>query len=145
MTRADEMKRALQEAGYRMTPQRLAICDILAASEEHPTPYVVYDEVRQAFPTVSLATVYNTLAALRDLGEIVEIGLGRSKTHYEPNLAPHANLICLQCGRIVDFDDLPMEQWSGQIGEASGFAVKNTRIDVFGVCQRCQESEKVHG
>lgn len=137
--RAEQLKGALRDAGYRMTPQRMAICDVLAASAEHPTPYVVYDRVRERFPTVSRATVYNTLNALRDLGEIVEIGLGRSETHYEPNLEPHANLICLYCGRIVDFDALPMEQLSHQIVAKSGFVIKNTRIDVFGVCRDCQQ------
>ena len=124
-----------------MTPQRLAICDVLAASDDHPTPYVVYERVRVQVPTVSVATVYNTLGALRDLGAIVEIGLGRSEAHYEPNLAPHANLICLQCGRISDFEGLPMLQMASQIEASSGFDIKNTRIDVYGVCRECQGAD----
>jgi Fur family peroxide stress response transcriptional regulator len=123
----------------------MAICDALAASDEHPTPYAVYEQVRRRFPSVSRATVYNTLNALRDLGEIVEIGLGRSQAHYEPNLAPHANLICLRCGRIVDFEELPMAELRGEIAARSGFAVKNTRIDVYGVCRQCQERVDQHG
>ena len=140
MNRVEQLQTALREAGYRMTPQRLAICDVLADSREHPTPYRVYEQVRQHFPTVSIATVYNTLNALRDLGEIVEIGLGRSETHYEPHLEPHANLICLRCGRITDFEDLPMTQLHDQIALHSGFAIKNTRIDVYGLCRECQET-----
>lgn len=139
--RAEQMERALQQAGYRMTPQRTAICEVLAHSTEHPTPYAVYDQVRLRFPTVSRATVYNTLTALRDLGEIVEIGLGRSETHYEPNLAPHANLICLRCGRIEDFPDLPIDLLRARVADEAGFDAKNTRIDVFGVCRHCQPQE----
>ncbi|MCB9152700.1 MAG: transcriptional repressor [Caldilineae bacterium] len=111
MNRSEKLQHALRSAGYRMTPQRLAICDVLAASDDHPTPYVVYERVRVQVPTVSVATVYNTLGALRDLGAIVEIGLGRSEAHYEPNLAPHANLICLQCGRISDFEGCRCCRW----------------------------------
>ena len=121
MNRQEQLIDALRQAGYRMTPQRMAICEVLAASDEHPTPYAVYERVHAAFPTVSLATVYNTLNALRDMGEIVEIGLGRSETHYEPNLAPHANLICLQCGRISDYEELPMEQLRGAIAGVAHF------------------------
>lgn len=143
MTRSEKLQDALRAAGYRMTPQRLAICDVLAASDDHPTPYVVYQRVRARVPTVSVATVYNTLGALRDLGAIVEIGLGRSEAHYEPNLAPHANLICLQCGRISDFEGLPMHELGQQITGASGFAITNTRIDVYGVCRECQSSAVV--
>ncbi len=138
MNRSHQLQQALQRAGYRMTPQRLAICDVLATSDDHPTPYVVYERVRIQVPTVSVATVYNTLGALRDLGAIVEIGLGRSEAHYEPNLAPHANLICLQCGRISDFEGLPMQAMADQINTTSGFDIKNTRIDVYGVCRECQ-------
>ena len=137
-TRAEQMQSALHRAGYRMTPQRSAICEVLAYSTEHPTPYAVYDQVRLRFPTVSRATVYNTLTALRDLGEIVEIGLGRSEAHYEPNLAPHANLICLRCGRIEDFPDLPIDLLRERVANEAGFDAKNTRIDVFGVCRPCQ-------
>jgi Fur family peroxide stress response transcriptional regulator len=142
--RSEQLMNALQQAGYRLTPQRMAICEVLAGSEDHPTPYNIYDAVRERFPTVSRATVYNTINALRDLGEIVEIGLGRSETHYEPNLAPHANLICLHCGRIVDFEDLPMVQLRSQIASGTGFDIKNTRIDVFGICRDCQESANGH-
>ena len=136
--RTEQLQGALRHAGYRLTPQRMAICEVLAESDDHPTPYVVYEHVRARFPTVSRATVYNTLNALRDLGEIVEIGLGRSESHYEPNLRPHANLICLHCGRIVDYEDLPMAELSSHIADGSGFAVKNTRIDVYGICRQCQ-------
>ncbi len=142
--RAEELKAALRTGGHRLTPQRMAICEVLAASGEHPTPYVVHQEVRQRFPTVSLATVYNTLNALRDMGEIVAIGLGRDKTHYEPNMDPHANLICLECGRILDFEDIPVDYLREVLESRSGFAVKNTRIDVFGICQDCQEKAKQH-
>ncbi|MCB0242983.1 MAG: transcriptional repressor [Anaerolineae bacterium] len=141
MNRSEKLQHALRVAGHRMTPQRLAICDVLAASDDHPTPYVVYERVRVQVPTVSVATVYNTLGALRDLGAIVEIGLGRSEAHYEPNLAPHANLICLQCGRISDFEGLPMLQMASQIETSSGFDIKNTRIDVYGVCRECQGAD----
>lgn len=140
--RSEQLQDALREAGYRMTPQRSAICEALADSDEHPTPYGVYDQVREHFPTVSRATVYNTLNALRDLGEIVEIGLGRAETHYEPNLAPHANLICLQCGRIQDFSDLPIDVLRDKVAAQSGFSVKNTRIDMYGVCRDCQDREE---
>ncbi|MEA3336414.1 MAG: Fur family transcriptional regulator [Chloroflexota bacterium] len=138
--RSQQMEEALRQAGYRMTPQRLAICEVLAGSADHPTPYSVFDQVRERFPTVSRATVYNTLNALRDLGEIVEIGLGRSETHYEPNLAPHANLICLRCGRIVDYDGLPLQELGSEVAADTGFDVKNTRLEVFGICDKCQRA-----
>ena len=142
--RSLQLQNALRAAGYRMTPQRTAICEALAASHEHPTPYDIYSQVQERFPAVSRATVYNTLNALRDLGQIVEIGLGRAETYYEPNLAPHANLICLQCGRIEDFSDLPIDVLRNQVANHAGFAVKNTRIDVYGICQKCQQQDEYH-
>lgn len=129
---------ALQSGGYRLTPQRLAICRYLAASREHPSPGQVYEQARNEHPAISLATVYNTLEVLRDLGEIVEIPGGAEGVRYETDLSLHANLICMQCGGIVD---LPLDCLSAAetaIRAASDFELRRLRLDGFGLCSACQ-------
>ena len=99
MDRTQEFVAALRAAGYRITPQRVEICHALAESREHPTPQALYRQISAKFPGISQATVYNTLTVLRDLGEVVEVGLGQDRTYYEPHATPHANLICVRCGQ----------------------------------------------
>lgn len=132
---------ALQQGGYRLTPQRLAICRHLAASREHPSPGQVYESVRDEQPAVSLATVYNTLEILRDLGQIIEIPSGAEGVRYETDLSPHANLICMQCGCIVD---LPLDCLSAAeaaIRMVSDFELRRLRVDGFGRCSACRQQD----
>ena len=80
MERTQEFVAALRAAGYRITPQRVEICRALAESREHPTPQALYRQISAKSPGISQATVYNTLTVLRDLGEVVEVGLGQDRT-----------------------------------------------------------------
>lgn len=129
---------ALQSGGYRLTLQRLAICRHLAASRDHPSPGQVYDQVRNEQPAISLATVYNTLQVLRDLGQISEMAGGAEGVRYETDLNPHANLICVQCDAIVD---LPLDCLSiaeAAIRGASDFDLRRLRVDGYGLCSGCR-------
>ncbi|NOX64097.1 MAG: transcriptional repressor [Chloroflexi bacterium] len=139
--RYEALSTALKRAGYRLTPQRLAICEYLANSREHPSPAEVYEHVRAQYPTMSRATVYNTLNVLRDLGEIIEIRSGAEGVRYETDLTPHANLICLRCGRIIDFPLDRMDAIRKDMVEAAGFELRGFRVDGFGLCAECKKEE----
>ena len=73
----------LRDVGCRMTPQRLALLHILSAADNHPSAQQLYEELRQQFPTTSLATVYKTLNVLKDLGEVNEMGFGSGDNRYD--------------------------------------------------------------
>ncbi|MCO6450149.1 MAG: transcriptional repressor [Caldilineales bacterium] len=129
----------LQDAGHRLTPQRQAICDYLANTRSHPSPADVYEFVRTQYPSISLATVYNTLAVLRDLGEIVEVGPGDTAgVRYETDLTPHANLVCQSCGRIVDVPLTTPHLVSDAQAGAFDFELINVRVTGFGLCGVCR-------
>lgn len=138
MNRTDELIRALRATGYRITPQRVEICRALAESKEHPSPQAIYQQVSAKYPGISQATVYNTLTVLRDLGEVVEVGLGQDRTHYEPDPSPHVNLICLRCGKIEDLENGAVAALSAQLAEAQGLRMKAARMDIYGFCRTCQ-------
>lgn len=142
------MTQALRQAGYRLTPQRLAICQHLAASREHPTPAAVFAHIRAQYPTISLATVYNTLNVLRELGEIVEIPGGAEGVRYETDPSPHANLICQRCGRITDVPLTGLIELRAVISASTDFDLRGgLRIDGKGLCAACQllnENEGIH-
>jgi Fur family transcriptional regulator, peroxide stress response regulator len=138
MNRTDELIRALRSTGYRITPQRVEICRALAESKTHPSPQAIYQQVSVKYPGISQATVYNTLTLLRDLGEVVEVGLGQDRTHYEPDPAPHVNLICLRCGAIEDLENETVTTLSAQLAETQGLRMKAARMDIYGFCRTCQ-------
>ena len=96
----------LNQRGCRITSHRLALIHLLAVSEGHPNAATLYEQLRMQFPTVSLATIYKTLALLKEEGEVLEIDL-HSESHYDGNKPyPHPHLICSRCSRILDGDEV---------------------------------------
>lgn len=131
---------ALQRAGLRLTPQRRAVCEYLAHTDQHPSPYQVYADVTRAHPEVSRATVYNTLNTLQQLGAIVELSFGAEHTHYDTNPEPHINLICLRCHQIVDFaGELALTAVGERILQETGFQMAAAKVDLVGFCAGCRE------
>src|SRR5512147_1159807 len=88
--------------GFKLTPQRIAVLEYLQGNTEHPSAETVYRNVSRTFPTMSFATVYNTLAALRNRGHLLELTIDADKRRYDPNTKPHNHMICSECRRIVD-------------------------------------------
>jgi Fur family peroxide stress response transcriptional regulator len=130
---------ALRNKGYKATPQRIAICRIALHSREHPTAQSIYDKVKKVHPTVSLATVYKTLQVLRDLDLIQELNFPKGQARFDPYIKPHVNLICQQCGSIEDLDDPTAREITEKVSTAAKFKPNGQRIDVYGICQKCNK------
>ncbi len=137
--RMEEMVGKLKGREYRLTPQRLAVVRILAESDEHPTVEKIFERVKVDFPTTSLATVYKTLAVLKELGEVLEIGFSDGSNRYDGvNPRPHPHLVCTRCGRIQDPDMDFLDGLTERVAAETGFRVTKHRLDFFGLCADCQ-------
>jgi len=137
--RFDELIAALKEHDFRLTPQRIELVRLIASSEGHPSAAQLYDRIKQQFPTISQATVYKTLALLKDLGQVLEIGL-RDDNHYDGNRPqPHPHLICIKCNKIVDAE-LSLDQESIRKMEIeSGYTILRPQISFYGLCPDCKK------
>ena len=141
--KADNFMMILRNAGLRITAQRRAVCDYLAATESHPSPYQAYDALSAISPDISRATVYNTLNTLRDLGAIVEISVGAGHTHYETDTSPHINLICLGCEQVMDYHGpFSLGEVQGQIMQEMGFVTVAGKVELIGFCQACRDRKR---
>lgn len=150
-TRFDELINALKQKSYRMTPQRLELVRVIAASVGHPSASQIYETIKGQFPTMSQATVYNTLALLKEMGQILEIDL-HGDSHYDGNRPEsHPHIICTGCNKIVDgnFDfDIGLIK---QLEETSGFHITRTQFAFYGLCPDCRSdcegfnSNKLYG
>lgn len=130
----------LHSFGFRLTPQRMAILSILAESEAHPTVEDVFDQVRVNFPMTSLATVYKTVAMLKEVGEIHELSFGAGSSRYDASKPqPHPHLICTGCQKILDPDIELLADVSHKLEEKYGYQITNQRMDFFGLCPECQQ------
>lgn len=129
----------LKEAGLRLTPQRLLIYQTLLQSKQHPTAQELFETIKDELPSLSQATVYNTLQALVRVGLIQEIGeAGDGTVHYDADLTPHVNLICTRCHRVDDFFDVPLKSVAQQVAGQSGYQIQGARVAYYGLCPECQ-------
>ena len=137
----DVLVKQLKEVGLRVTPQRLAIYRALAMSDAHPTAQELFEQLYRKLPSLSPATVYNTLQTLVRHGLIHEIGeAGDGAIHYDANPAPHINLICTRCHRVEDFFDVSFDGFAEEVIDRSGYQVQGMRIAYYGLCPRCQQT-----
>jgi len=91
----------VRRAGLKMTPQRIALVQLFATDESHTTAQGLFERLRPAFPTMSFATVYNTLDALAKAGLSSTIRLGHA-ARFDPNTTPHHHTVCDGCGDVRD-------------------------------------------
>ena len=134
---------ALQQSGMRLTPKRMAVCKLLAESDERPSAAMIYEELRPQFQSLSLATVYNTLDMLVSLGAVNVLGhAGDDHVHYDADLDPHVNLACIACHSIVDIPSEHIQHLNSEITKISGYKLLGSRVLYYGLCPECQEAEK---
>ena len=125
-----------KDIGLKLTPQRLAILDFLEGNTDHPSADDIYKAVSVQHPTMSFATVYNTLDTLKDKGHILELTIDPDKKRFDPCTDPHHHLICLSCKRVEDIHmmfnlDLP-EAMKGE------FRITGNHIEFYGICPVCR-------
>lgn len=137
--RFNQLIAALKERDFRLTPQRVELVRLIAASEGHPSATQLYTTIKRQFPTMSHATVYKTLTLLKEMDQVLEIDL-HNDSHYDGNRPePHPHLICVRCNKIID-GDVSLDQESlRNLEQASGYKVIRPQISLYGLCPDCQE------
>jgi Fur family transcriptional regulator, peroxide stress response regulator len=124
----------------KMTPQRMAIMQHLDGNVTHPGAADIYGALHKQFPTMSLATVYNTMETLKEQGMVVELSIDPAKKRFDPNIEPHHHLICIECKKIVDiFTEFPLGLTED---EKNGFEIICNRVDFYGICEDCSGAGK---
>ncbi len=141
-TRLERMLAKLKSHDFRITPQRLAVLRILSVSEDHPSAEQIYERVKTEFPTTSLATIYKTIALLKELNEILELGFPDGRNRYDGTKPfPHPHMICTKCRKIMDPYLISLDDLMQEMSEKTGFRISYHRLDFFGVCRECQKAE----
>jgi Fur family peroxide stress response transcriptional regulator len=125
-----------RHSGLKLTPQRLAILQYLENNKDHPSADDIYKAVSKKFPTMSLATVYNTLETLKQRGLVKELTMDPYKMRFDPQPSPHHHLICMDCRKIIDIHakfkiSLPRV-------EGVGFEIIGNHIEFYGRCPNCK-------
>jgi Fur family peroxide stress response transcriptional regulator len=127
----------LRKSGFKVTPQRLVICEVILSSKEHPTAEQVYEKVKETYPAISMATVYQTLHLLSQIGLVQEIRFSDRVFRFDPDISPHINIICKKCKKIEDYKAESIEKLWAQIIKELGLKPIGQRIDIYTYCDKC--------
>ncbi|HEX9295671.1 MAG TPA: transcriptional repressor [Polyangiaceae bacterium] len=142
--RVEKMLAGVRRAGLKLTPQRMAIVKELASDETHPTAQEIFERLRPGLPTMSFATVYNTLDALSSAGLCAALSLSPGSGRFDPNMIPHHHVVCDVCGAVRDVpsagagahaSDPSVAKAVGQV--LPGFEVRSVERIFRGICASC--------
>ena len=141
-SRFEELINRFRERGLRLTPQRVALLRLLAEGRGHPSARRLYEQLSQQFPTTSPATVYKTLALLKEMGEVLELGFSDDDNRYDGSRpTPHPHLICMCCRAIMDPKVSLLQNLEAEMARESGYQILSQRLDFYGICPDCQASD----
>lgn len=128
----------LKEKDIRLTPQRLAICDLLFDNDNHPSAEDIYNTIKVKFPTISLATVYKTFSLLKNENLISEIPVGPF-SRFDANKEVHINVICPECNNISDLESDSVRDFYKDIEKELGGDIIDQQFNIFKKCQDCSK------
>ncbi len=134
----------LKDKGLKITPQRLAIIDVLVEKGDlHPTASFIHEEAKKKDNKLSLSTTYATLNEFSRRGILRMLQFDRMENRFERNPEEHINLICERCGKIIDYK-LPAAFNQNEVADNTGFLITDSRLEYYGYCGSCIH-DKRHG
>ncbi len=117
--------------------QRQMIYNFLMTRKDHPTADVVYKNVRQEYPNISLGTVYRNLTLLADRGEILRIQVGDGVDHFDADTSRHCHFFCSDCGGVTDMQLDCVEDMFTRAQQKCSGKIESQSICFYGTCRKC--------
>lgn len=141
-TSTNQIIKSLKKTGYKITPQRKLILDVLNNSDHHLSPANIYNKVREKYPEIGLVTVYRTLEILDKAGYICRLTLPSGLAAYLLKRCPsgqhHHHLVCQCCGKVVNFNNCNLAELEKKITDETGFIIRSHTLELNGKCPACQ-------
>lgn len=134
----------LKEKDVRMTSQRTAILENLLDGNKHPTVNEIYEDLKDDFPSMSVATIYNNLKFFKEAGLVKELPFGDGSSRFDLTTVDHFHTICRNCGKIQDFHFPGLVEDDNLTQSIGDFRAEDYRFEIIGLCKECQKKLKLH-
>jgi Fur family ferric uptake transcriptional regulator len=130
----------LDSKDLKLTKERKAVLQEIFLHRGHLEAEDLLHNLRRKKKRASRATIYRTLDLLVDSGIVRKVDLGHGHSHYEHVLgrAHHEHMICIKCGKVIEFSDKRIERSLKKLCEKSGFKHTSHCFQVFGYCKDCR-------
>jgi len=136
-------RKVLNSAGARLTSQRALILDIIRQGHNHLDADEIYQQARKKQPRINLSTVYRTLRKLKELGLVDELHFDETHHHYElKQHAEHHHLVCVECGKVVEFSCNLCLEMREEIAHQKDFEVTGVEVHMAGLCAECRRKKR---
>ncbi len=132
----------LRERGNRVTLQRRAILKIIEEEGRHLSADEIFYLARKQVPRLSLSTVYRTLDLLKELDLVTELRLGDDHYRYEAQSDQHQHLVCLECGKVIEFRCRHLGEVHDQLARRHEFEITGSRVELLGYCDACYRARR---
>jgi Fur family ferric uptake transcriptional regulator len=136
----EALGRYLEEHNFKRTKQREAILGVFLEVSGHVTGDDLYKRVRERHPHIGYTTVYRTMKIFCEAGLAVERSFEDGITRFEIPHEYHDHLVCVRCGRIVEFECRMIESAQDRIALEYGFRLLRHRHELYGHCADCREA-----
>lgn len=127
-----------QAENISLTKQREAVLQVVRDSRQHPTASEVFELAKGVLPSISYATVYNSLRFLKDAGLISEISFGNGASRYDAMTERHDHALCTKCGKLVDLDLELSDELMTLAASRSNFEAQSIQLTLKGLCDNCR-------
>ena len=126
------------EKNKKYSYKRSLIYTVMKESKVHPSAEWVYNQVKFRIPNISIGTVYRNIAAFKEEGAVVSVGVVNGQERYDADISPHTHFVCEDCGVVMDIGSLQQDKrHCNEIAEKAGVRIKSTTILYRGLCQNC--------
>lgn len=140
----DTFKQLLKKNTLKFTKQRELVLKTLYENDGHFTPEDLYNLIKEQYPdlNIGIATIYRTLGLLEESGIVNSLSFGAKGKKYELGLKKHHDhLICIQCGKLIEFYDEIIENQQKVIAKKFNFKMTDHTMNITGICEACQSKQ----
>ena len=139
----NDIRRTFNTAGLRVTSQRALVLEVIRKGKGHLDADEIYRRAREKEPRLSLSTVYRNLQTLKKLGLVEEVHFDEEHHHYEAKPSTeHHHLVCLGCGRIIEFEYPLARLVKRNVVKARDFDITGSEVRMTGYCPQCRQERK---
>lgn len=140
MKTREEIREQFRAKGVPLTHQRLAVYEELAGRHDHPSAESLYESLKKAYPSLSLATVYKTLQTLHEMGMVARVDSPAAQARYDAIVETHHHAVCMACGSIEDLFDARLDRLPPP--STKGFVPSGHSVHFHGLCASCAKARR---